>query len=238
MTSKHIMNCPSCFKTFKRTGCYEKHIFICQRRDEEIIPNNKQLWDMITSLTEKYNNVQSELESLKRKISIQNKKIDILEWLNRNSKNNSNNNWDDVMSNFEIKIIDLEIIFEKGLINGTSIIIINYLNSLNNQDIIRCYEQKTNTLYVYNNTWMILSISNFEIIYNNIKQTIFKTFEEYKNINEIKLQNDDSFQNKFNDNFMKLLCTDISFQTQSMRIKNKIFVHFKQSFNSVELQIE
>jgi predicted nuclease with TOPRIM domain len=107
MTSKHIMNCPSCFKTFKRTGCYEKHIFLCQRRDEEIIPNNKQLWDMITSLTEKYNNVQSELESLKRKISIQNKKIDILEWLNRTSKNNSNNNWDDVMSNFEVKIIDL-----------------------------------------------------------------------------------------------------------------------------------
>ena len=24
MTSKHIINCPCCFKTFKKKGCYEK----------------------------------------------------------------------------------------------------------------------------------------------------------------------------------------------------------------------
>ena len=65
MTSKHIINCPGCFKIFKKAGCYEKHIFDCQRNNDIINPNNKQLYAMITALTEKYNNVQNELDILK-----------------------------------------------------------------------------------------------------------------------------------------------------------------------------
>ena len=41
---------------------------------------------MIKSLTEKYNTVQSELENLKNKVGIQNKKINVLEWLNKQDK--------------------------------------------------------------------------------------------------------------------------------------------------------
>ena len=42
MTSKHIIHCPSCFKTLKKKECYEKHIFKCQRLNEEkyLIPTN------------------------------------------------------------------------------------------------------------------------------------------------------------------------------------------------------
>ena len=36
MTTKHIINCPCCYKIFKKTGCYEKHILRCERTEREL----------------------------------------------------------------------------------------------------------------------------------------------------------------------------------------------------------
>ena len=235
MTSKHIVNCPSCFKSFKRVGCYEKHIFQCQRRTEEKIPNNKELWDMITHLTEKYNTVQSEMEYLKNKMGIQNKKIDVLEWLNKLEKPNST--WNEIIDNFEMKICDLDLIFQKGLIEGVVDIMIQYFQSFNSTDVIRCYEQKKNVFYVFNGSWEILNKGDFKNSYKAIYQKILSLFEEYKNLNENKM-NDDEFQIEFNNNFVKILCVQTSFELQSTRIKNKIFNELKENFKSIiELEI-
>ena len=235
MTSKHIINCPSCFKSFKRAGCYEKHIFQCQRRNEEKIPNNKELWDMITHLTEKYNTVQSEMEYLKNKMGIQNKKIDVLEWLNKQEK--PNNTWKEIIENFEMKICDLDLIFQKGLIEGVVDIMIQYLQSFNSNDVIRCYEQKKNVFYVFNGSWEILNKGDFENSYKTIYQKILSSFEEYKNVNENKMNNDE-FQIEFNNNFVKILCVQTPFESQSVRIKNKIFDEIKENFKSIiELEI-
>ena len=235
MTSKHIINCPSCFKSFKRAGCYEKHIFQCQRRNEEKIPNNKELWDMITHLTEKYNTVQSELEYLKNKMGIQNKKIDVLEWLNKQEKPNTT--WKEIIENFEMKICDLDLIFQKGLIEGVVDIMIQYLQSFNSNDVIRCYEQKKNVFYVFNGSWEILNKGDFENSYKTIYQKILSSFEEYKNVNENKMNNDE-FQIEFNNNFVKILCIQTPFESQSVRIKNKIFDELKENFKSIiELEI-
>ncbi len=235
MTSKHIINCPSCFKSFKRAGCYEKHIFQCQRRNEEKIPNNKELWDMITHLTEKYNTVQSELEYLKNKMGIQNKKIDVLEWLNK--QENPNTTWKEIIENFEMKICDLDLIFQKGLIEGVVDIMIQYLQSFNSNDVIRCYEQKKNVFYVFNGSWEILNKGDFENSYKTIYQKILSSFEEYKNVNENKMNNDE-FQIEFNNNFVKILCVQTPFESQSVRIKNKIFDELKENFKSIiELEI-
>ena len=235
MTSKHIINCPSCFKSFKRAGCYEKHIFQCQRRNEEKIPNNKELWDMITHLTEKYNTVQSEKEYLKNKMGIQNKKIDVLEWLNKQEKPNTT--WKEIIENFEMKICDLDLIFQKGLIEGVVDIMIQYLQSFNSNDVIRCYEQKKNVFYVFNGSWEILNKGDFENSYKTIYQKILSSFEEYKNVNENKMNNDE-FQIEFNNNFVKILCIQTPFESQSVRIKNKIFDELKENFKSIiELEI-
>lgn len=235
MTSKHIINCPSCFKSFKRVGCYEKHIFQCQGRNEEKIPNNKELWNMITQLTERYNTVQSELEYLKNKMGIQNKKIDVLEWLNKQEK--PNNTWNKIIETFEMKICDLDLIFQKGLIEGVSDIMIQYLQSFNSNDVIKCFEQKKNIFYVFNDSWEVLSKCDFENNYKSIYQKILSSFEEYKNLNENKIM-DDEFQIEFNNNFVKILCVQTPFESQSVRIKNKIFNDLKENFKSIiELEI-
>jgi len=51
---------------FQKKGCYEKHIMYCDRELKlDKTPSNKELMEMIVNLTNKYNDVQNEVTSLK-----------------------------------------------------------------------------------------------------------------------------------------------------------------------------
>lgn len=236
MTSKHIINCPGCFKIFKKAGCYEKHIFDCQRNNDIINPNNKQLYAMITALTEKYNNVQNELDILKRCTRAQNKKIDVVLWLNKQEMNNEHYNFYNYVHNMKINRNDLEFIFKNGYIDGVFDIFMNYLQSTEYNQIIKCFEQKKNMLYIFDNQWKLIDNKQFLTLFNEIHKKIMVAFDNYKIINKDKLLDED-YQTEFNNNFMKVLCVNVTFETQCCRFKNKLFNTLKENFNSVELEI-
>lgn len=242
MTSKHITNCPCCFKIFKRQGCYEKHIFTCQRKQEQDeyqeqdkLPNTKQLYEMITILTEKYNSVQSELESMKQHIRTKNKKIDVITWLNEQEK--PEHSWYSCIEKMEITVSDLEYIFKNGFIEGTVEITNKYLEKERVREMFKCFEQKKNIIYVFDEVWKECKPDDFKRIYNIIYNKLLVTFDDYKTENENRLR-DDRFQTEYSDNFMKLLCVNIPFENKMVRIKNKIYSEFKENFKTItELEI-
>ena len=242
MTSKHITNCPCCFKIFKRQGCYEKHIFTCQRKQEQDeyqeqdkLPNTKQLYEMITILTEKYNSVQSELESMKQHIRTKNKKIDVITWLNEQEK--PEHSWYSCIEKMEITVSDLEYIFKNGFIEGTVEITNKYLEKERVREMFKCFEQKKNIIYVFDEVWKECKPDDFKRIYNIIYNKLLVTFDDYKTENENRLR-DDQFQTEYSDNFMKLLCVNIPFENKMVRIKNKIYSEFKENFKTItELEI-
>ena len=237
MTSKHITNCPCCFKIFKRQGCYEKHIFTCQRKQEQDeyqeqdkLPNAKQLYEMITILTEKYNSVQSELESMKQHIRTKNKKIDVITWLNEQEK--PEHSWYSCIEKMEITVSDLEYIFKNGFIEGTVEITNKYLEKERVREMFKCFEQKKNIIYVFDEVWKECKPDDFKRIYNIIYNKLLVTFDDYKTENENRLR-DDRFQTEYSDNFMKLLCVNIPFENKMVRIKNKIYSEFKENFKTI-----
>ena len=238
MASKHITNCPCCFKIFKRQGCYEKHIFTCQRKQSDIgekLPNTTQLYEMITILTEKYNSVQSELENMKQHIRTKNKKIDVITWLNEQEK--PEHSWYSCIENMEITISDLESIFKNGFIDGSFEIINKYLEKEGVRETFRCFEQKKNIIYVFDEEWNECKTDDFKKIFNLIYNKLMVTFDDYKMENEGRM-GDEQFQAEYCDNFMKLLCVDIPFEKKMTRIKNKIYTDYKESFKTItEMEI-
>ena len=247
MTTKHIINCPSCYKIFKKKGCYEKHILRCERTERESRgpsngPTNRQLYDMIQTITEKYNQVQSELESLKRQINVKNKKLDVISWLNENSDSDKNLDFIEVFQAICIDQSQLNIIFEKGLIDGMFEIIKNHFQikqEQSQQGFMKCFQQKKNTIYIcQEGIWQMLAIDDFSKMINELNVKIFGAFNRYRESNIDKL-NQDEFQTTFTNNLNKLLCNNISFDQRCIRIKNKLFVEFNECFKTiVEYQIE
>lgn len=253
MASKHIVNCPYCFQLFKKKGCYEKHILYCQQTmsnvsngsyvsnesngcNKEKVPNTGQLYELITTLTEKYNTVQSELESLKRHINIKNKRIDVLTWLNEQPIPSST--WSMCMEHFTISVDDIEAIFKNGFIDGALEIINSYLYQEETRQVLKCFEQKNNILYVFDGgEWKELKNDEFKVIFNDIYKKILGSFDEYKNKNQYRMNNED-FQTEYSNNFMKIICVNLTTDIKCTRIKNKIYNEFKESFKTiVELDI-
>ena len=232
MSSKHITTCPSCFKIFKRAGCYEKHIFACQRPTEEPkTPSIKQLYEMINTLTEKYNTVQTELECLKRHIYTKNRKLEVLPWLNEQEP--PKYRWTTCIENMKITSTDLQVIFKKGFINGAFELVNNYLLLGENLSTIKCFEQKKNTMYVFDGEWNECKPVDFKNTFTIIFNKIMSAFDVYKNENAKKLENDECFQLEYLDNYMKLVDINMPFETACNRIKNKIYVEHSESFKSI-----
>ena len=194
---------------------------------------------MITVLTEKYNNVQNELETLKQYTYIKNKKIDVLQWLNNNNKDIihiEKYNFYDHIHNMVIDMNNLEFIFKNGYIEGVFTIFITHLQSIEHNQIIKCFEQKKNLLYVVDKGWKVLDDKQFIVLFTDIHKKVLNAFDEYKIINEHKMLDED-YQTEFNNNFMKILCVDVSFETQFNRFKSKLFNELKENFKSIELEI-
>jgi hypothetical protein len=243
MSSKQIVNCPSCFKSYKKTACYEKHILYCDRELKSTnIPSNTQLLEMITNLTEKYNGVQQELQNIKGQIYTKNRKIDVLKWLNQSQNKDEDEDEDtenqlsfiEILQNIDISMDDLNLLFENNFVTGVFEIINRHLNSHYKIDkLIKCFNQKKNVLYIcVSNNWAPLENNDFINIMKIINVKIFDRFKQYRDMNSDKIGSD-SFQIQYNANLKKILCVNIPFDTKCTRIQNKIYTEYKECIKSI-----
>ena len=102
---------------------------------------------------------------------------------------------------------------------------------------MKCFEQKNNILYVFDEQWKELKIDEFKVIFNDIYKKTLSAFDKYKNDNQHRMT-DEEFQTEYSNNFMKLLCVTVTPDAKCTRIKNKMYAEFKENFKTiVELDI-
>ena len=236
MSSKQIINCPSCFKCFKKKGCYEKHIMYCDRELKlDKTPSNKELMEMIVNLTNKYNDVQNEVTSLKAQLYKRNKKIDVIKWLNDTSKYESKISFLDLLNEVDITFDDLNIIFEKDFINGAYEILINNINMHSKiNDVLKCFNEKKNILYIYvSGKWRQITDEEFVDILKKMNVKLFEKFKLYREANSDKIFNNDGFQIEYNKNLKKIMCVSTSFESKCIRVRNKLYSEHKESLKTI-----
>ncbi len=236
MSSKQIINCPNCFKIYKKKRCYENHIFQCERdtintSETNVIPK---LIGMIEHLIENHNKMQLEIDNLKSYLNRKNKKINIIEWLNEKEKckYDFNEDW----NNIELTNDDLYIIFEKGFIKGISEILNNYFIKF---DTIKCFNEKKQLIYVYKkDEWKEIEKEEWENIIKKVNSQILSLFKKYQDQNLEQLE-DETYHNKINIYLSKVLCVELSFEIKCNRIKTNVYNSLKEGLkNIIELQIE
>lgn len=234
MSSKSIINCPYCCKIYKKKGCYENHIFNCQRKNDNIqkTPSTKDLFDLIQNLTLKYNNIQEELESVKSKLNTKYKKINILDWLNKNKDINCN--FSTLIDKLQLSKEDLQVIFDKGFINGVSEIL---TYNLSDKENISCFNEKKGIIYVFNNNWEELQDKTFEELIKKINGQMLSLFKNYQDNNIDKME-DEQFHEEIHKQLLKLL-SDLPLEVKCRRIKNKLYENLKIKFKTIiEFEIE
>ena len=246
-TLKSTYECRYCSKIYKIESAYNKHTQICQifmkskkkkqTENNEHIPSNSELYSIIQILVNKCSALERKVESLQGSVHKNNRKLDILEWLNNQNIRNvcSFNDW---INFIIITSNEMELVFENGFIKGIQLIIENILPLDNNTRInpIKAYTQKNNILYIFNGElWEIMTTEVFELFVYKITKGLLSEFKCWQDKNSNR--RDDNFMKKYTENVKKILGCSLSREQQVNKIRVLLYTHLKIKITFDELII-
>ena len=145
----HKLICELSYKNSKRQEKYYREI---EETTVSNIPSQRELYEIIITLNNKYDKLQTDYDMLKRYVYDKKRKIQIIDWLNQNCSLEIG--FDELFLNIKLSQEDLNIVFEKDYINGIVEIILKFIddkkNLLKNGEIpLKAFVQKEGILYIY-----------------------------------------------------------------------------------------
>ena len=250
--AKHNYSCYCCGKTYKKRETLDKHIVLCEIIDkskkkkatsletEEIIPSQKQMYNILVELTLKYNKLEEKMEEAQIWIDKAKKKMNIVEWLNKNVKPSIT--FGDLCEN---KIIvteeNIEFLFKHTFIDTFFEVLIKNIELLKINDEnspIQSFIQKANKIYVYDTTetdilFEELSREKLVKFGKQIHFKIVKELIEWKNKRGISVDECEKTSQIYNNALMKLMTIDFKQETVIGKIRTNLYSNFKIDMRSI-----
>lgn len=211
--------CGYCNKSYKIKKAYEKHFLLCsvinkstsERKSEndisDDIPSIREMYNIIQILIMKNNKLEQQVEKMSSWIHNNKKKVNVIEWLNENIIPSIDyNKWID---SIQINQNDMDCVTNNNFIEGINLIIKrllgigfdNILDETTNLPI-KAFEQKDN-LFVFNNTrWSVITIEEFDLLYNKITRGLISQLKTWQDVNKKRLF-DSGFTEKYIENVKK-----------------------------------
>ena len=229
--------CFSCGKKYKRQIYYENHVASCRlnnfaklnREDNcDSDSTTRELLTIVKELTKKYEQVSNELAVLRKYVEKTKRQINIPDWLD--NKYMCETNFKDWIKRLEIDYEYLQIVFDNDLITGITKIIQDYFVISDDNIPVRCFEQKRNVFYVFQDRWKTMTSKEFEFMVNCINSKIIHLLKKWQDENRRLIElNDDSYQR----NVMNVLGGNLSNETINSKIKTAVFNHLKFNLRQI-----
>lgn len=241
--------CPHCTKTYKVKFNCDRHISICkflskdlrsQENEVELLSENMptqfEMFQLIKHLSCKVDKLEKENEMMKQK---QNKKINILEWLNKSTNIPS--------ITFERWLIEeiqpliptvMETVYANDIITGINTIIDNYMSTTNGVLLPICsFNNKKGVLYIYESEeigWKQISNIYFERCIEYLCNEFKVIFNEtWVKPNETNIFNIERYNDMYVDYHRKLLGGNITKEMKCSRIRSHIYNRMKKNINGI-----
>jgi hypothetical protein len=260
--AKHNYSCYCCGKTYKKRETLDKHIVLCEIIDkskkkkvtslenEEIIPSQKQMYNILVELTLKYNKLEEKMEEAQIWIDKAKKKMNVVEWLNKNVKPSIT--FGDLCENkFIVTEENIEFLFKHTFIDTFFEVLIKNMELLKINDEnspIQSFTQKANKIYVYdlsNTESSNTDTSKTDILFEELsreklvkfgKQIHFKIVKElieWKNKRGISVDECEKTSQIYNNALMKLMTIDFKQETVIGKIRTNLYSNFKVDIRSI-----
>lgn len=228
-------SCSYCSKTYTRKIYYERHVICCNLRamadvgdyrtleEQNDTPSTRELYMIIQELVKKQNKMEEELKNLRRYTDKVKRNINVVEWLNSNYIPLEFSSWRDLIA---IKRNELDFIFTNGLSSGITQILKNNLSS-ENENPIKSFEHKNNTLFVYKDkTWNIMEQDDFKKLIRLINKKIIQEFNAWT---LEKTENDELKKYPYDEYVISIFSNGL----KDSEIKTKIYDYLKISVKNI-----
>lgn len=248
--NKTIFNCAYCNKNYVRKSAYNVHLTKCKisrfasvnncannqcfsdfdSLKKDITINN--LFSMVIMLYNKYEKMEAEYNELKKYATITKNKINILDHLNENCKQEYLN----VGLNFK-KFIDglvidqnmLDKIFKYDYVDGILNIFIEYIK-LCLLIPIKCFNVKENVLYIFDDDkWIIMDDDYLRIFIKSFDKKMLLQFLQWKIDSEKKFDSE-TFGEIYIINMKKVIAGNFEKKNKVVMIRNRIYKYLKVDF--------
>jgi len=247
----HKLMCELSYKNSKREEKYYRDV---EETTVSNIPSQRELYEIIITLNNKYDKLQNDYDMLKRYIYDKKQKIEILDWLNQNSCLEIG--FYELFLNIKLSEEDLNIVFEKDYINGIVEIILKFIdhkkNLFKNGEIpLKAFVQKEGILYIYscveNNSrdanviseidyskycWKIMSSEVMDKFIRIISVQLLVLFKQWHVKNE-QLMDMDKFNELYIKNLKCVMGGKFKDFEKNIKIKNYLYRNIRQNFKNI-----
>jgi uncharacterized protein YeeX (DUF496 family) len=244
--------CLHCGKSYKKRVNLEKHLVICEllekskrqtfilEEEEEQIPSQKKMFQMLIELGQKYNRLEEKVDEINKWVVKKKKKVNVLDWLNANVTPNV------TFENIIDKIVVTEQDVKYLLVNSFYDVLHELFSRTiykfdENENPIFAFIQKSNIFYIYNSekVWLELTSDILIKFLNKVHMKVFKAFYDWKNTKKDNIKSDDSFATTCDKTLVKLMGVEFKQESTLSRIKNAMFSKMKTDMKGlVEYEFE
>ena len=195
------------------------------------------LFAMVIMLYNKYEKLESEYTELKKYVAITKNKINILDYLNENFKqeymSNGGNNITKFMDELVIGEDQLQKIFKYDYVDGIFNIICDYINVKGSLFPIKCFNTKENVLYIFDGQlWLVMDDVYLRKFIKSFDKKILTKFVEWKKVAE-KTIDPEIFGEIYIQNMKKVIGGNYEKKNPAFMIKNKLYKHLKIDLQSI-----
>jgi hypothetical protein len=270
--------CQYCSKRYIRKHVYDHHVLMCgianingnNRKAQNIpdkavletIPSQKELYQIVIDLNNKYERLQRDYDLLKQYVDNKRKKIDIVEWLNDNSRIERGGLFSEVALNIELVDSDVRKVFELDYVKGVADIIVGFIKGLEGKTgaCLRAFDQKDGVFYIYDkdlgsndglgdgdrdglgdglvdgeqniSKWQIMPIELFERFIRIIDHQLLRLFREWHRVTESGM-NEDRFSELYIKNLKTVTGGNFRQAEKTGKIKTLVYRGIKENLKSM-----
>ena len=261
--------CLHCGKSYIKRVNLDKHLVICEllqisktkskistnplidslyNDEEEPLPSQRKMFQMLIDLGEKYNKLEQKVEDLNKWVVKKKKKINVLEWLNANMKPSML--FDDILDKINVNEEDVKSLLENSYYDVMNDIFSrNIYNFGESENPIFAFVQKQNIFYIYdtnnttnnnvNNIWIELTKERLTKFLNKVHTKVFKAFYDWKNINKNEITRDERLSNLCDKTFVKLMSVEFKQENIYAKARNAMYSRMKTDMKElIEYEFE
>ena len=247
--------CIHCGKSYKKRETLNKHVDLCELlhkskkagpliiEDDEPIPSQRKMYQMLLELGQKYNKLEEKMEEMNKWVAKKKKKINVLEWLNTSIKPNII--FDNILDKIIVQPEDIEYLLHNSFYDTMNEVFSrNIYNYNETENPIFAFIQKQNIFYIYTtvddtNIWVELSKERYIKFLNKVHMKIFKAFCDWKQTKKDEIRTNDAFSILCDKTSLKILNVEFKQEACFAKARSAMYTRMKTDMKSlVEYEFE
>ncbi len=241
--------CVHCGKTYKKRENLNKHIDLCELlhkskkagpliiEDEEPLPSQRKMYQMLLELGQKYNKLEEKMEEMNKWVAKKKKKINVLEWLNANITPNIT--FDSVMEKITVLEDDVSYLLHNTFYDTMNEVFSRNIYNFNEtENPIFAFTQKQNMFYIYDiiddkKVWVELTKERLVKFLNKIHMKIFKAFCDWKQTKKDEIKTNDAFSILCDKTNLKILNVEFKQEPCLAKARSAMYTRMKTDMKAL-----